>query len=169
MDPYRLMLQSLLADRFSLKSHVDSHVILVYELVIAKSGSRLKASEMDPANPTETMHPRSLRVSAGNAAGAGVTTGMLAEFLERTPELGGGPDGQRRIVIDKTGLRGEYDWTLHWTPEGPDPGSTAQSSADSNGPSLFTALQEQLGLKLNTAKAHSDVLIIDHIDPPSAN
>jgi uncharacterized protein (TIGR03435 family) len=164
MDPYRLMQQSLLADRFNLKVHFETRELPIYALVVAKGGPKLKASEMDPAHPAETFKPRSLRIMGpGSAAGAGVTTGMLAEFLERQAEVGG---GNGRTVADKTNLPGLYDWTLHWTPWQDLPG---EEPPDSNGPSLFTALQEQLGLKLEPAKAQVEVVVIDHIELPSAN
>jgi uncharacterized protein (TIGR03435 family) len=82
-----------------------------------------------------------------------------------------------RTVVDKTGLTGKYDFKLEWTPDDAPPpmaasgaGGQQQSTLpDASGPSLFTALQEQLGLKLETKKAMSDVIVIDHIEQPSAN
>jgi uncharacterized protein (TIGR03435 family) len=164
MDPYRLMQQSLLADRFNLKVHFETRELPAYALVVAKGGPKMRTTEMNPANPAETLKPRSLRmVRPGDAAGAGVTTAMLAELLERQTELGG---GNGRTVVDKTNLSGMYDWTLRWTPwhDAPD-----EAPLDSSGPSLFTALQEQLGLKLEPTKAQVDVIVIDHIERPSAN
>jgi uncharacterized protein (TIGR03435 family) len=164
MDPYRLMQQSLLIDRFNLKVHFETRQLPIYALVVAKGGSKLKASEMDSANPEKTSKPQSLRiVGPQSAVCVGVTTGMLAELLEGQAELGG---GQGRTVADKTNLPGLYDWTLHWTPSQGLPG---EASSDSNWPSLFTALQEQLGLRLEPAKAPVEVVVIDHIDLPSAN
>ncbi len=164
MDPYRLMQQSLLVDRFNLKVHFETRQLPIYALVVAKGGPKLRASEMDLADPAKTLKPRSLRtMGPGNTVGVGVTTGMLAEILERQAELGG---GQGRTVADKTNLHGLYDWTLHWTPLQSQPGG---APSDSNWPSLFTALQEQLGLKLEPAKAHVEVVVIDHIELPSAN
>jgi uncharacterized protein (TIGR03435 family) len=85
-----------------------------------------------------------------------------------------------RTIIDRTGLPGDYDYTLKWTPEmgggpmmrGPDGGPAGSDNAgapDAAGPSLFTALQEQLGLKLEPQKGPVDVIVIDRIDPPSPN
>lgn len=164
MDPYRLMQQSLLADRFNLKVHFETRQLPIYALVVAKGGPKLRASEMDSADPAKTLKPRSLRImKPGSAVGVGVTIGMLAEILERQAELGG---GQGRTVADKTNLHGLYDWTLHWTPLQVQPG---EAPNDSNWPSLFTALQEQLGLMLEPAKAQVEVVVIDHIQLPSAN
>jgi uncharacterized protein (TIGR03435 family) len=76
------------------------------------------------------------------------------------PEIGG------RLVVDKTGLKGQYDFTLKWTP---DIGAAAEQPASDAGPSLFTALQEELGLRLQSTKAPVDVLVIDHVELPSEN
>ena len=91
---------------------------------------------------------------------------MLAEVLGRQDEVGNLPGGRGRIVVDKTGLSGLYDWTLHWTPW---QDLSSGELSDSKGPSLFTALQEQLGLKLEPAKGKVEVVVIDHIDSPSEN
>ena len=94
---------------------------------------------------------------------------FFADNLTRQREAGG------RLVVDKTGLSGEYDFSLNWTPESfldssneiESPGS--RGSADTNGTSLFTALKEQLGLKLEPQKGAVEILVIDHVEPPSAN
>jgi uncharacterized protein (TIGR03435 family) len=89
---------------------------------------------------------------------------MLAEVLERQDEVGN-PRGDRGgIVVDKTSLSGRYDWTLHWTPW---QDLSSGELSDSKGPSMSTALQEQLGLKLEPAKGKVEVVVIDHIDLPS--
>lgn len=163
-DPYRLMQQSLLADRFHLKVHFETREMSVYALIVAKGGPKMTPTEMSPANTAETLKPRSLRMfGPADAAGAGTTTDMLAELLERQPELG---SGNGRTVVDKTNLPGLYDWKLHWTPWH-DP--SGEAPLDSSGPSLFTALQEQLGLKLEPTKAQVEVVVIDHIERPSPN
>jgi uncharacterized protein (TIGR03435 family) len=165
-NPYRFMQQALLADRFKLKVHFETRSLPIYALVVAKGGPKLKTSEMDPANRAEMVKPAFLQAGSGRAAGAGTTIGMLAEVLERQDEVGNPPGGRGRIVVDKTNLSGRYDWTLYWTPW-QDLGSRELS--DSKGPSLFTALQEQLGLKLEPAKGKVEVVVIDHIDLPSEN
>jgi len=165
-NPYRFMQQALLADRFKLKVHFETRSLPIYALVVAKGGSKLKASEMDPANRAETVNPTFLQAGSGKAAGAGTTTGMLAEVLERQDEVGNLPGGRGRMVVDKTNLSGRYDWTLHWTPWRD---LSSGELSDSKGPSLFTALQEQLGLKLEPTKGKVEVVVIDHIDFPSEN
>jgi uncharacterized protein (TIGR03435 family) len=102
----------------------------------------------------------------GRTAGAGTTIGMLAEVLERQEEVGNPPGGRGRIVVDKTNLSGRYDWTLHWTPW---QNLSSGELSESKGPSLFTALQEQLGLKLEPTRGKVEVVVIDHIDLPSEN
>ena len=95
------------------------------------------------------------------------TTAFLADVLSRQPELG------NRLVEDKTGLTGEYDWTLKWTPAPMDSSSSAEGATppagDPSTPSLFTALQEQLGLKVEPQKDAVDILVIDHVEQPSPN
>jgi uncharacterized protein (TIGR03435 family) len=81
-----------------------------------------------------------------------------------------------RIVVDRTGLTGVYEFDLKWTPDqmpqggppgAPPPGAPPLPSIDPNGPSIFTAVQEQLGLKLDSTKAPVDVLVVDHVEPPT--
>jgi bla regulator protein blaR1 len=165
-DPYRFMQQSLLADRFKLKVHFETRELPIYALVVAKGGPKLKASAMDPANPAETVKPRSVRLGVGTASGEGARISSLAELLEKQGEVGNPPDGRGRVVVDKTNLSGLYDWTLHWTPW---QDLSSGESSDSHGPSLFTALQEQLGLKLEPTKGKVEVVVIDHIEFPSEN
>jgi uncharacterized protein (TIGR03435 family) len=165
-NPYRFMQQALLADRFKLKVHSETRELPIYALVVAKGGPKLKASEMNPAHPAKPLKPGFLRQGPGRAAAAGATTGMLAEVLEKQGEVGNTPDGRGRMVVDKTNLSGLYDWTLHWTPWQELAG---EESPDPNGPSLFSALQEQLGLKLESTKGQVQVVAIDHVEPPSEN
>jgi bla regulator protein blaR1 len=165
-NPYRFMQQALLADRFKLTVHFETRLLPIYALVVAKDGPKLKASEMDPANRAKTVKPAFIQAGSGKAAGAGTTIGALAEVLERQNEVGNPPGGRGRIVVDKTNLSGLYDWTLHWTPW---QDLSSGEVADSKGPSLFTALQEQLGLKLEPTKGEVEVVVIDHIDLPSEN
>ena len=164
-NPYRFMQQALLADRFKLKVHFETRELPIYALVVAKGGPKLKASEIDPANRAKTVKPAFLQAGSGKAAGGGVTMSMLVEVLERQEEVGNPPDGRGRKVVDKTNLSGLYDWTLHWAPWQ----DLSSELSDSKGPSLFTALQEQLGLKLEPTKGVVEVVVIDHIELPSEN
>lgn len=91
------------------------------------------------------------------------TIDLLVNVLSHQPDLG------NRLVLDQTGLTGLYDWTLKWAPVNAEPGEPEASAGDPSEPALFTALQEQLGLKLESQKAPVDVVVIDRIEKPSPN
>jgi uncharacterized protein (TIGR03435 family) len=163
----KTMVVELLVDRFGLKYHRETRDLPVYELVIAKGGVKMQpAKEQDPANT------RHLMMFGG--PGKIESTAMKVENLAHTLS---GQIG--RTVVDKTGLTGNYDFTLNWTPDQPTPGMApggdgspapnTDAADNSGGPSLFTALEEQLGLKLESAKGPEEVIVIDHIEQPSAN
>jgi uncharacterized protein (TIGR03435 family) len=111
--------------------------------------------------------------SKGELNASAVSMARLAQALAGTPEAGD------RVVIDETGLTGRYDFTLNWTPiegganavsgSGTSEPATGAPAIDQGGPSLFTALPEQLGLKLVPIKAPVEVLVIEHVERPSAN
>jgi len=147
----QLMLQNLLVQRFQLKSHSETRELPIYDLTIAKNGLKLKAAASE--NP--------VKWSAGWSMGSGKFTGKEVDFASLAKALSS-CDDVSRIVVDKTGLTEKYDVHLKWTPDG------QQETADS-GPSIFTALEEQLGLKLVPAKGPVDVIVVDHIELPSEN
>jgi uncharacterized protein (TIGR03435 family) len=138
------MLQSLLADRFHLKVHHETRSFPVFDLVLAKGGPKLQ--------PSEHHHDYGSLHTANDAVENG-TTGDIAYDLRS-------PTG--RPVIDRTGLTGRYDYHLHFS-------SSLSPAPDSNEPSVFTAVEEQLGLKLVPSTAPLDVLVIDSAEKPSAN
>jgi uncharacterized protein (TIGR03435 family) len=148
MDQARLMLQALLADRFQLKLHRETKELPVYDLVVAKNGPKMKESAAD-ATP-------SAGVSAGSTRRMTEIRASMATVANQLVGFAGRP------VIDKTGLTGSYDFTLEWSPEG-----TPADAA--TGPSIFTAVQEQLGLKLESSKAPTEILVIDHAEKPTQN
>jgi len=160
----RQMLQGLLAERFKLQVHHQSSELSVYELVLAKSGSKLMPS-VAQLSTNQQDRPEKRR-TAIRFAGKGVLEGndadpqTLVTALSMQPEIGG------RLVVDKTGLTGKYDFTLKWTP---DTAQGADSTGTDTGLSLFTALQEQLGLRLESTKAPVDIIVIDHVELPSSN
>ncbi|HEX3374198.1 MAG TPA: TIGR03435 family protein [Edaphobacter sp.] len=171
----RLILQPLLADRFKLKIHTETKQLPVYELVLAKGGSKLK--EATPGDtyangfkgPDGIGRGGMMRVGRGQLTAQAVPTTGLANMLSQQ---------LHRTVLDKTGLTGKYDLELNWTPDqgsdpmfkGPDGGQHSSDAApDSSGPSIFTAVQEQLGLKLQSAKGPVETLVIDHVEMPSEN
>ena len=165
-EQYRLMVQSLLSERFALKLSSRKQTLSVLALVVAKNGPRpaLKlVDQMTPPMPTLSGGSRG-DMSAGN-----VSMAVFTEFLSGTPDTEG------RVVIDETGLPGFYNFGLRWTPFqsvfSPAAASNRASSIDAApaAPSLLTALDEQLGLKLVPRRAPVEVLIIDHVEQPSPN
>ncbi len=139
----RAMVQKLLADRFGLTLHAATREMPVYALVVGKGGPKFHASEKE-----------NMSISGGGKGRVMYQKATMALFAQNlAPPLG-------RTVVDRTGLAGEYDFTLEWSPE---EGMSTES------PSLFTALQEQLGLKLESAKAPVKILVIDHAEKPSQN
>ena len=138
----------MLANRFNLKVHNESRVLPVYALVVAKGGFKLKQSHAPAANLSGMMMDRGMIHIRGGPIGARFIVGLS--------------NTTGRIVIDKTGLTGYYDIDLKWTPD-------EDLAAGVLGPSLLTALEEQLGLKLVSEKAPIDVIVVDHIETPSPN
>ena len=168
----RLMVQSLLQERFALRLDFATRQSSLFTLVQAKEGSKLRAAAMAPPDPNgvNVAHPvdgpRLQRQRAGRIEAFGVSTALLADTLSRMPELGGeGGFTMGDLVVDKTGLTGSYDWSLNWTPID----LAGGEAADSGGASLFTALREQLGLKLDRTKGTVDVVVIGHVERPSGN
>ena len=163
-DQLKVMMQSLLADRFKLAFHRETKEMSVYALVTAKSGSKLHATEA-------TGEMKSMfRIGRGQINLEGATMAKLADALSN---LVG------RNVLDRTGISGNYDIKLEWTPDEseapmlkspPDAGAGAAPPApEAAGPSVFTAIQEQLGLKLEAQKGPVEVMVIDHIEKASEN
>jgi uncharacterized protein (TIGR03435 family) len=153
------MVRSLLADRFKLIVHWETRDAPVYELVVAKGGPKMR--ETDANYPGHDVNRDGSQLTA-----KGVPMSMLIRNLSR--QLG-------RPVIDKTGLTGNYDFQLTYTPEsregvfGRPQSSDAPIAADPNVTSIFTALPEQIGLKLQSAKGPVQILVIDHAEKPSVN
>lgn len=168
-----LMLQSALEDRFQLKLSHESQELPVYALVVAKNGPKLTPTTLPPHDPDHPSDPEIRRPKVPEPGQFIATGSPIASILGTVSRELGGP-----IVLDQTGLKGEYDFTLKWTPGAGLPTSTAANSGqtsdtaplpDPSGTSIFTALQEQLGLKLETKKAPVDVLVITHVERPSGN
>ena len=171
------MLIPLLKERFNLKYHHETRERSMYALVVSKGGPRLTTGEPDPLGGPKPANGEpedqakehfKIMTMPGHIEADSVPMYVLADVLTRLNVLG-------RIVVDKTGLTGNYNFTLRWTPDNlPFPvmsdadglGATAKDAVPS---SLFIALHEQLGLKLESEKNRVDVIVIDHIDPPSPN
>jgi uncharacterized protein (TIGR03435 family) len=141
-------LQPILEDRFKLHVHTETKEFPTYDLVLAKGGAKLE--KVSTAGNENT----GIISKAGELIGDAVTVEGFAYIL--------GYQVQRPIV-DKTGLTGRYNFRLRWTPDG------IENKDAMSGPSIFTALQEQLGLKLQPSRGPVKVLIIDHVEAPSSN
>jgi bla regulator protein BlaR1 len=170
----RLMLQKLLEERFHLAVSHKTKDLPIYALVIAKGGAKLKPSPgpIQPGASPEPGGPPKMRMGIrlnglGDLDGIHTTLDMFASgILSRMPEVGD------RVVVNKTGLAGYYDFTLKWTPENMPPGADGADAglpADNAAPGLFTALEEQLGLKLESQKGSVETLVVDSIDRPTPN
>ncbi|HTW63380.1 MAG TPA: TIGR03435 family protein [Bryobacteraceae bacterium] len=188
-DQIALMLRSLLEDRFQLKFHRDTKEESVYALVLAneegKLGPKLTPAKeggctpRDPSKPPALPEPGQpptlpcggMMMSPSSMMASDMPISNMIPMLSRT--LG-------RTVIDKTGLTGKYDISLQWTPDeaqaaqfpgggAPPGGPPGFPPPDPNGPSLFTALEEQLGLKLESQKGPVEMFVIDSVQRPSEN
>ncbi len=158
----RQMLRTLLEDRFQLHSHAESRPQSVYELAVDPKVSKLRRSDVETTP--------AVRVSAGSIRLARAKPATFASQLSYA---------LAQPVIDKTNLRGEFDFALEWTPEtgedggpttaGLPPGTTEQPSSTPDGPSIFTALPEQLGLRLKSGRGPVEVIVIDAVLMPTAN
>jgi uncharacterized protein (TIGR03435 family) len=178
-----LMVRTLLKERFGLVVHNEMRELPVYALVMARAdrrpGPQLKPAAVDcaalmargrgtappPTSQPGERPPCGVRLTGGNLAGGGSSMAQLAFAISRFVS---------RPVLDKTELSGSFDFDLQWTPEqmppaapaGP-PGAPPLPQIDPNGPSIFTAVQEQLGLKLESTKGPVDVVVIDRAERPT--
>jgi uncharacterized protein (TIGR03435 family) len=180
----RLMMQSLLTERFKLKVHIESRQFPVFALVLVdpgKTGPSLQPHAVDDScdaasstasgsAPHPALQPTVCGVMAHlppsapgryRFGGRNVTMAQLATSLP----IQTGMATLSRPVIDRTGLSGGYDLSLEWTPEPTNP----DSPADESGATFRKALKDQFGLKLIPEKGPVDILIIDHVEMPSAN
>jgi len=146
------MVKKLMADRFQLKFHFEKREQAVYVLTVAKSGPKLTKSQSDPSE--------SGGMGFGPPGNFGATNQTMADVANAI-----GQGVLNRPVVDQTGLTGRFNLRLTWTPDGP-----AIATENPNAPpDFFTAIQEQLGLKVVSTKAPVDVLVIDHVEKPSSN
>jgi len=172
----QMMLRDLLADRFKLAVHTEPREMPIYALTRAradgKPGPQLRASDLDcvarrlappqPGTPQGQEQPCGFEVAGGSVAARGFPLSRLVDSLSMM---------LRRTVVDRTGLSGTFDFDLTWTPDGmpqqaPPPGVDLPR-IDPNGPSIFTAIQEQLGLKLESARKAVDVFVVDRAVLPT--
>jgi uncharacterized protein (TIGR03435 family) len=147
----RSEVQGLLQDRFQLQFHRETRTAPVYSLAIAKGGIKLSASDSPQ---------KGINAGQGTMLGEGASMTQLASKLSRLLQ---------RPVVNNTGLAGNYDFKLAWTPDRELSAPSGQPADTAAGPSIFSALQEQLGLRLEATKGPVDVLVIDQVDKPSEN
>jgi uncharacterized protein (TIGR03435 family) len=160
----KALFQQLLADRFKLAVHWETRELPIYALKAGNKGDKLQPTKDLTAGPSTSSHGSR---SGSQLDAKDVTLPELAQALTRllSRELG-------RDIIDQTGIEGRYDLTLNWTSDsGPAsvPGVADGEASTDLGPSIFTAIREQLGLKLEPAKGSVRVLVIDHAEMPSDN
>ncbi len=161
------MLRQLLADRFKVVVHHESKEFPLYALEEAKDGPRFK--ETKPEDLQKSTVNGVMCVTTGGHRGTiemhGCTTTQLANSLSGYGQLDLG-----RKVVDKTGLSGYFSFALHWTPvNAADSFDAVMSASEASGPSLFTAVKEQLGLELKPIRGPLDTIVIDHAEMPSEN
>jgi uncharacterized protein (TIGR03435 family) len=152
LPQFQSMMRKLLVERFGLTFHREQREMPVFALTVAKGGAKLVKSTRDP----------SLGPGSGGGAANGIedhrytNTSMSALALMLMIYVD-------RPIVDQTGMQERYDFQLRWTRD------EAAATGPDSPPGLFTAMQEQLGLKLQPAKAPADVLVIDKVERPSAN
>jgi uncharacterized protein (TIGR03435 family) len=140
------MLQSLLADRFQLAVHREARQVSGYVLAVAKTGPKMTPATPGPDDSNTSSNGTYLKAT-------NITMEALTKRLSRNRDIG-------KVVVDKTGLIGRFDFELEWAP--------AQAETDDH-PGIFTALQEELGLKLESAKVSVQAVVIDRAEKPSEN
>jgi uncharacterized protein (TIGR03435 family) len=172
-DQLRLMIQSLLRNRFKLRLSDETKQLPVYALVVAKNGPRLHEAKPSNTYPDGIIGLDGLPV--GPHRGAGQNGHLTAQALPMSTVAETLSQQLGRTVLDETGLTGEYDFTLDWAPDENAAATTDQQRADdsvapkSSLPSIFVVLEQQLGLKLESREVPTKFLVIDHIEKPSEN
>ena len=182
-DNFSLTLQTLLEDRFKLKVHRETKEGNVYDLTIAKAGLKMQPTPPDACIPFTLAKNRPAQPTDENWCGwrqsrPGLRIGSGITFADPTGFPLQGLIGQLSTIVDKpvidrTALTGSYNIHLQWTPEDANPTApgdpTQPTTLPDTGPTIFTALREQLGLELKPAKGPVTVLVIDTVDHPSEN
>ena len=170
----QVMLRALLAERFKLSVHRETRELPVFALVLARPDRRLGPNARAAADSCDTPAGPG---NAASAAGAqevrcGMRTGYGA-FLGRAIPMSAFVQmfarQTQRIIVDRTGLTGRWDLDLKWMPDEPPRAGRDSAAPDPNAPSMFTALEEQLGLRLEAVRAPVDVWIVDRVEPPVEN
>lgn len=159
-DEQMAMLRSLLAERFSLRFHREPKQFSIYALEAAKSGPKLKESTVPadvPAALISTVYPQRILLPARNATMAEFVSMMQRAILDRP-------------VVDRTGLSGRYDFDLEWAPDETQfGGDVSPASSEATAAPLFSAIQQQLGLRFEATRGTVEALVIDGAERPTAN
>ena len=157
MSQLRPLVQKLLEDRFKLAFHREQRELPVYALGVGKYGARLKKSAADPASlpGVQVRGASALTISATNNTMLGLAAVLQMSFVDRP-------------IVDHTGLEGKYDFDLSFTPYLALPAGSPRDDPNAP-PDIFTAIEEQLGLKLEAVQAPAEVLVVDHVESPSEN
>jgi len=164
MDQIGDMLQKLLVDRFQLKFHRETKELSVYVIKVASGGEKMTETTAAPSDPPGFGFRGLGNLIVRNLSMADFAKGMQTTVTDRP-------------VVDQTGLAGRWDFTLKWTPDdsqfaqfrGAVPQPPPAGDSPNAPPSLYTAMPEQLGLKIEATKAPDDVMVIDHVEKPSPN
>lgn len=156
-EQFRELIKSLLADRFKLAVHTEKKDLPAYVLTVGNRGHKLTQNTSNPNGL-----PVTVRTGLGAISAVNANMGHFAALLQATSVLD-------RPVVDRTGLPGRFDFMLNWTPD-QSPSSAAPTTPDASAPpGFFTAIQEQLGLRIETQTATVDVIVIDRVEKPSDN
>ncbi len=154
------MLRTLLADRFKLAFHREPRDFSIYALEIAKGGAKLKPSTAAPTDQpavVSTVYPQRILMPAHNVSMADFVSVLQRAILDRP-------------VVDKTGLTGRFDFNLEWAPdESQFGGDVGAASSDTPVPPFFTAIQQQLGLRLEATRGPIETIVVDQAEHPSAD
>jgi uncharacterized protein (TIGR03435 family) len=154
------MLRHLLAERFKLTFHREQREFSIYELEVVAGGPKLRASTAGPDETpalVSTVYPQKLVLPARNATMADFVAMMQRAMLDRP-------------VVDKTGLKGRYDFDLEWAPDETQfGGELPRASSDAQAAPLFTAIREQLGLEFKATRGPVDALVLDGAERPTEN
>jgi uncharacterized protein (TIGR03435 family) len=155
---FKMLFQSVLVERFGLAFHHDQKELSVYVLSVAKNGPKLKETIHRPDDPVKWGMRKPGALTMTNAAMRDFCDDMQALVMDKP-------------VVDRTGLTGRYDFSLNWTPDESQFGGRIPTPTDDANapPSLYAALQEQLGLKFEATRAKADAFVIDRAEKPSAN
>lgn len=148
----RPMLQAMLAERFKLKVRLETKEVPAFDLVVLKNGPKFN-EDTDPS----VLHPGLITSADLSGVHVKATQGTMAKLISQLSL------NARRPVVDKTGLGGGYDFTLDWAAD------NSPAAVDGSAPTLFTALQEQLGLKLEPSKTMQEMVVIESAEKPSGN